>query len=332
MIRHGGNMKKIKMSSVLLASALFIMQSGAAEAKNLVLNANVSQTRNDFNGYVGMQIKTGDKALSVTHLGRMYVPRNGQVHSLRLIDSKDLVNGLFKKSLAEVNVSLAHGKGFMYGRLNNPVTLLPNSVYFLVSSESYSGDSWYEADSQIEFGNDASVVGGVYSFFSSPDTYLIPWASTPQNQTNTPLDFKYEVIDLPAAPTGLVALCGSNGDLYFSWNQVAGADDYLFRVDDTIDSFFMPESDIMTQTKQIVYGGKGLPGHTYNFWVHGNNASGYGAPSGKSVTCPVPASPSCGASVGTCSAGIADSVSVLGTVSNWTCSNDGLTVGCYSAN
>jgi hypothetical protein len=105
----------------------------------------------------------------------------------------------------------------------------------------------------------------------------------------------YQVIGPPAAPTGPTHSCSPAGDsVTISWNAAANASNYLFRFDDltscNLTNCAAPCSgdfcDSNAGTSRTI---TVVPGRSYNWWVHANNACGYsGAVNDGSFSCPPP--------------------------------------------
>lgn len=100
--------------------------------------------RNNFSGFVGMRFTVGPTPLSVTALGRIYLPGNSGTHTLKIVrasNNTDVPGG-------SATVSLAGGdtpNTYKYAFLANPINLLPNTSYYLLSLEQAGGDTWYDS-------------------------------------------------------------------------------------------------------------------------------------------------------------------------------------------
>lgn len=133
--------------------------------------------RNNFSGWVGMQLTVGASALNLTSLGRIYVSGNSSTHTVKLVrasDGSDLVGG-------SVTVPMAGGTAgqFVYGQLTGSVTLQANTTYYLVSQETFGGDQWYDIG-PVTVAGAARVDGPVYwdgnhwVLVTSPNTSYVP--------------------------------------------------------------------------------------------------------------------------------------------------------------
>ncbi len=76
---------------------------------------------------------------------------------------------------------------FVYGSLASPVTLNANSIYYIMTQESYGGDQWYDHDTTIQ----TALVGtaGV-PVYSSGSSYVAAATGLP-GETYVPVDFQY---------------------------------------------------------------------------------------------------------------------------------------------
>lgn len=147
--------------------------------------------RNDYSGFVGMSFTVGDQALEVSALGRMKVAGNGGAHLLRLIraaDGGDVPGGA-------VLVSMASGAAgqFQYAPLASPITLSPNTRYYLVSQESVAGDTWYNFDTVLGTTSVAIQTSAVWG--SGTGQWNL--AGRP-GQSYVPVDFRYSQTTPPA--------------------------------------------------------------------------------------------------------------------------------------
>ncbi len=138
--------------------------------------------RTNFTGWVGMDLTVGLEPFVVTSLGRMTAAGNFEPHELSLIEAD---NG---EAVASSTV-LADGRpagDFAYAPLIQPVVLKAQRRYFLVTSETSGGDSWYDRDSVVKTASNATDQGGVWSA-SGFDWFGAPGVGT----TYGPLSFKF---------------------------------------------------------------------------------------------------------------------------------------------
>lgn len=113
--------------------------------------------RNDWSGWAGMKFTAGADPVSVTALGRMAAPGNGETHKLRLVDAAN------EAILAEAEADMAGSApgAFVYAQLYEPVNLLPGRAYYLLSLEEKGGDSWFDGDTIAQATPVVSIDGGI---------------------------------------------------------------------------------------------------------------------------------------------------------------------------
>jgi hypothetical protein len=151
--------------------------------QSFITSYSLGTLRNDFTGWVGMQVLVGDSALTVSSLGRMNVAGNTQAHTLTLVRASDGVG--VPGSSVNWMASGASGQ-FSYADLPSPVTLAANTLYYVVTFETEGGDQWYEIDTSVTPSADGSIPTGIYWSNS-----WIP--SGASNHVWGPLDFRYHL-------------------------------------------------------------------------------------------------------------------------------------------
>lgn len=118
----------------------------------------IGTPRNDFPGYVGMQITVGAEPVTVHSLGRIFIYGNTERHVLKIIDGRtgaDVRGG-------SVTVCGGENLQFTYEDLPRPIILEKNKVYYIVSEEHRDGDLWYHSDTEISTTSVAHVDGAIY--------------------------------------------------------------------------------------------------------------------------------------------------------------------------
>ena len=136
----------------------------------LVETFTPTRLRQDFAGWVGMQVRVGPNPLTVSALGRWVVAGSTGDHAVKLVRAAsraDVAGGA-----ATVSTASAPGGAFRYAPLASPVTLLAGEVYFLVSEEKVGGDAWYDYDTATVTSAVASDIGVVYSPAGSPGDWV----------------------------------------------------------------------------------------------------------------------------------------------------------------
>jgi hypothetical protein len=128
----------------------------------LVTSVTPTRARQDFSGWVGMQLTVGGTDLGVSALGRWVLAGNAGTHTVKLVDAAsgaDVPGG----SVDVATAGAAPGS-FDYANLAHPVTLTANHSYFLVSQETAGGDTWYDADSTVATTTAARDTGYVWAY------------------------------------------------------------------------------------------------------------------------------------------------------------------------
>jgi hypothetical protein len=128
----------------------------------LVTSVTPTRARQDFSGWVGMQLTVGGTDLRVSALGRWVPAGNAGTHTVKLVDAAsgaDVPGG----SVDVATAGAAPGS-FDYANLAHPVTLTANHSYFLVSQETAGGDTWYDADSTVATTTAARDTGYVWAY------------------------------------------------------------------------------------------------------------------------------------------------------------------------
>lgn len=109
-------------------------------------------TRSDFDGCLGVKFTVGGSPITVSSLGRWKRTGNSQTHTVKILQTSTV--------LASVVVDLSTGSvgSFVYGSIT-PLVLSASTTYFIVSSETNGGDTWYDIASAVftETGVAASI-------------------------------------------------------------------------------------------------------------------------------------------------------------------------------
>lgn len=159
------NPLSVTMNSTQAVTANFDCPSPSTEGKVFVSGYSSSATlRNDFTGWVGMEIAVGTKPLSVTALGRICVWGNTGTHVVKFINQSTSAD--VPGASASLNMNGCSQGEFVYAALPNPVVLSAGARYFLASQEFQGGDRWYGL-APIVATSDATVVAGIYQQSSS---------------------------------------------------------------------------------------------------------------------------------------------------------------------
>jgi hypothetical protein len=180
--------------------------------------------RNDYAGWVGMSITVSTAALEVSSLGRLALSGNAGNHSLKIVNAGtglDVPGGA-----VSIGMGGSAPGNFVYGALPSPVTLSPNTTYYILSQETQGGDSWYDLNTTVQATGDAGLNGPVYGTSS-------PFAAVTglTGHMYVPLDFKYgSSTSVHVSPTAASLLASQNqqftADAPVSWTitpSIAGS-------------------------------------------------------------------------------------------------------------
>ena len=157
-----------------------------------VTSITASTTSTALPEWVGMQIRVGAAPVSVTALGRVYVPGNTGIHTLKLVDAATGID-LPNASAIVIMIAPAFSR-FVYGHLPFPVTLAAGHSYYVVTQETVGGDALYDSPpTTVQTTTVASVLGSV--------AYRRGWIPAPGvNQTFGPVDIQYQGQASPPPP------------------------------------------------------------------------------------------------------------------------------------
>jgi hypothetical protein len=154
-----------------------------------VSSDSLGTLNNNINGWVGMEVTVGSIPLKVTSLGRVYVTGNTGIHTTKITNAStgiDVTNG----SVSVPTTGGVNGQ-FVYANLATPVTLAPNTSYYISSQETNGGDQWYDvANTTVSTTTDAVCNCGA--------SYTSSWTtSTSTGHTYGPVNFIYEIQPIP---------------------------------------------------------------------------------------------------------------------------------------
>ncbi len=183
------NPQSVVMSAPHSVTANFL-SAGATSGFVTTYNLNNRPLRNNFTGWVGLNLTVGGNSLSVTSVGRLCVAGNSGTHVVKFVNAAtgmDVAGGS-----ASLNMATCIPGQFLYGALASPLTLAAGGSYYLVSQELLGGDQWYDY-STLTSTSVAAVNSSVYSFDGAS---WIPVDGP--NTSYVPPDFQYSVV--PLAP------------------------------------------------------------------------------------------------------------------------------------
>lgn len=117
----------------------------AALGNPFITAQSLGTSRNDFTGCVGLLFTAPSSSPpTITQLGRWVISGNSGAHTVHLFDTT--FGG--ETANASVNTSLGTPGTYKYTAIT-PTTLIASHVYFLASSETASGDAWYDQDTTV---------------------------------------------------------------------------------------------------------------------------------------------------------------------------------------
>ncbi|MBB6671269.1 hypothetical protein [Cohnella nanjingensis] len=119
---------------------------------------NEASLRTDVTEQVGFKFTIGSTPITVTQLGRMYHAGNNKVHTVKLVDPSGKV---IATASVDMNQGAPDSLGFKYGGIT-PVTLNPNTSYYIYSLEIQYGDNWYNNTAFVSTTSAASVDNASY--------------------------------------------------------------------------------------------------------------------------------------------------------------------------
>ncbi len=159
-----------------------------------------SSVRNNYSGFLGTEIIPGAAPVTISALGRIYLPGNSGTHLLKLLSAGQ---GSTYTDLATAAITMQPGtaNAYQYAALNAPVTLQQGTTYYVVSQETNGGDTFYDWGTVTH--TSAAAVGGlVYQVGSSYSTVLSA------DYAFVPVNFLYSPGD-PTKPLTVSAVIGT---------------------------------------------------------------------------------------------------------------------------
>lgn len=170
--------------------------------------------RNDPIAWVGMRLTTGAAPVTVTSLGRWVVAGSAATHTVKLVLAStgvDVAGG----SVA-VNTTGAVGDAFKYVDLASPITLSPNTVYLLVSSEPGSPEQWLDATTDLATTAVAVNTGTAYNVSPSGGTWV---QGGSVGLAYVPLSFRYTAAAGDVTPPSVASRVVSGVTLTITYDE-----------------------------------------------------------------------------------------------------------------
>jgi hypothetical protein len=108
--------------------------------------------RNNYPGWLGIEIMVGPTPVIVTQVGRIVGPGNSGTHPVKIVHPVTTpagapVDGVDLASASVTTIAQLDGSNvgtFAWAALAQPVTLQPNTIYFIVSLEMAGGDVFFD--------------------------------------------------------------------------------------------------------------------------------------------------------------------------------------------
>jgi hypothetical protein len=169
------------------SNAATLTVTTAPTTTNFVTSETLGTLRNDFTGWVGMNISVGSSPLTVTALGRIVASGNTGSHTVKLVNASTGVD--VPGGSVSVNTVGGTPNSFVYANLASPVTLSANTNYYIVSQETQNGDHWFDFNTTIVTTAVAADTFSVWGYNGSGYNGI----ASSSNHTYVPVDFVYEL-------------------------------------------------------------------------------------------------------------------------------------------
>lgn len=106
-------------------------------------------------GFFGMKIVVGSNPINVEQLGRYFIPGNGRIHEMRIVNAA--TQQMVPNSQVMVDITKGSPNEFVYEAVTGPVTLMPGQEYYIVSLEQINMDEYCLDNTMIHTTDVASV-------------------------------------------------------------------------------------------------------------------------------------------------------------------------------
>jgi RHS repeat-associated protein len=117
-------------------------------------------SRNNYTGWVGAVIQIGSSPVTISELGRWKLPGNFRTHTVKIVQENNVD---LPGALVTVNMASGSDGTFVYSALPAPVTLEANKAYYLVTSVTDQGDTWYDWNQKVTTTGGLTVVSTVWA-------------------------------------------------------------------------------------------------------------------------------------------------------------------------
>jgi hypothetical protein len=239
-------------------SATLTVAVASSSSADYVTSKSLGTLRNNYTGYVGMNITVGAAPITVTALGRIVAGSNGGSHIVKIVQASTGAD--VPGASASVNVGAGTPGTFAYAALSSPVTLSANTAYYVVTQETFGGDSWYDFNSSVQTTSAATATSAVYSGGSS---YVTLGSA---GQTYGPVDFVYSGISaqpsitqqpqsqsVTAGATATFSVTATGGNLSYQWSSApAGSSTFTAISGATGSSYTTPATTVAQSGTQYM--------------------------------------------------------------------------------
>jgi hypothetical protein len=151
---------------------------------SFVTGQNLGTLRNNFTGFVGMQILVGNTPITITGLGRYVAPGNSGNHVMKIVNA---ATGLDVTGSAATVATTGVASGTYAFAGVSSVVLSPNTSYYIVTQEAVGGDTWYDLNTVLTTTGVVPLISAVYGSGSGP---YIPISSP---GSYGPVNFQYQL-------------------------------------------------------------------------------------------------------------------------------------------
>jgi 6-phosphogluconolactonase (cycloisomerase 2 family) len=197
----------------------------------LITTFTMGTARNNYTGGFGMKFTVGATALNVSALGRIFITGNTGMHVVKLVRALDGVD--VPGGAVTVDLSSGTAGQFTYAQLASPVTLAPNTSYYLISQETDGGDQFFDLGS-VTPTSAVAVDSGIV--FSTLTGYI---AVGPPNDSYVPVNLLYTAAGAPPSVAITVPVPGaavSGNNVPVSATATAGAGQTITSVQFQVDN------------------------------------------------------------------------------------------------
>lgn len=157
---------------------------------NSIVSSTLGPPRNNFKGWVGMEVVVGEAPIRVTQLGRMTVAANAAPHTAKIVEVVEPGPAGVDVPGGATTVTPTGPSGeFAFASLAQPVTLMPGMRYHIVSHETTGGDFWHDLPTEVTTTSVATVTSPVY--YDETDMMPKYVANGPPRQSYVPVNFRY---------------------------------------------------------------------------------------------------------------------------------------------